>query len=137
MPRLIPLALALCAALAIAGCGTAGTTVSTSGLHGDAKAVADTVSSLQSDAQAGDAAKVCGDLAPSLVKQLSRGSRSCANALPDQLKVISDFSLSISSVKVSGNTATARVKDVSAGKTHYDTLRLVKVGNAWKVSGLQ
>lgn len=137
MGRLRLLALAAATALAVAGCGTASSTVSTKGLQGQGKAVAQAIASLQSDAQSGDASKVCADLAPSLAKRLADGAGgSCADALSDQLKLISDYSLSVTSIKITGDTATARVKDVAGGKTHHDTLRLVKVGGDWKIAGL-
>ena len=136
----LPLAGALCAAaLGLSACGQS--TVNTSSLSGDAKSVAQTISDLQKDAQNRDQNKVCqNDLASSVVSKLAATGGSCPSALSGQLKEIDSFDLSLASgnaVQVNGNTATARVKTTSAGKTRYDTLTLVKEGNRWKVSGLQ
>ena len=128
-------------ALALAGCGTAAT-ISTSGLTPAQKLVATAISNFQSDAQANDTSKLCSqDLAPSVVRALSVGGHTCPSVMSDQLKVVdpTGFTLSLvaNSIKISGTTATATVKDTQSGKTtHLDTLRLAKVGTTWKIAGL-
>jgi hypothetical protein len=134
------LALSATVAVLVAGCATTGT-VSTSGLSGAQKDIATTIGDFQSDAQAGDAAKICSaELAPSVVAALNANGHTCEAVIKDQLKVVDSFSLQLptnNAIKVNGNTATAVVQDTQSGKTtHVDTLTLVKSGNTWKIARL-
>jgi hypothetical protein len=137
--RRLRLALPALAAVALAGCGTAGT-VSTTGLSGPEKAIATTISNFQSDAETNAPSKVCeNDLAPSVVQALSTGGHTCAGVISEQLKVVDSFDLALvaHSIKVNGDTATAEVEDTQSGKTtHIDTITLVKSGSTWKISKL-
>jgi hypothetical protein len=126
-------------ALALAACGPA--TVSTSQFSGESKAVAQTISDLQKDAQNRDQNKICDhDLASTVVTRLRAAGASCPTAINNQLKEVDNFDLSLASagaITVNGNTATARVKTTSANKTRFETLTLVKEGTRWKVASLQ
>jgi ribonuclease HI len=138
--RLLPASAgALLAALGLAACGTA--TVSTSQLHGDSKAVAQTISDFQHDAQNRDQTKLCNnDLASTVVARLKATGGSCTTVISNQLKEVDNGDLTLASsnaIAVTGTTATARVKTTSANKIRFDTLTLVKEGTRWKVSGLQ
>lgn len=125
--------------LGLSACGT--TTVSTSQFSGEDRAVAQTISDLQKDAQNRDESKLCNnDLASTVVARLKATGGSCTSALTGQLKEIDNFDLSLSSasaIKVTGATATARVKTTSANKSRFDTLMLVKEGTRWKIAALQ
>jgi hypothetical protein len=130
------LAMAGAASLAL-GLSACAKTVSTSGLTGESKAAAETVKALQSDVTAGDEKKICQkDLAKSLVTKLSASGGSCEKAIKDQLTQIDSFELTVEAMQVSGNTATAHVKSIYAGKHRKSTLALVKEGAKWKISGL-
>jgi hypothetical protein len=127
-------------AVMLAGCATTGT-VSTSGLTGAQKDIATTIGNFQSDAQAGDAAKICSsDLAPSVVAALNANGHTCEAVIKDQLKVVDSFNLQLptnNAIKVNGNTATAVVQDTESGKTtHVDTLTLTRSGQTWKIARL-
>ena len=132
---LVPAALA---AAVVAGCGT--TAVSTSGLSGEQKAVATTVSNFQGDALDNQASKICSDdLAPAVVKALEAGGQSCETVISNQLKVVNNFNLTIvpGTIKIDGPVATVQVQDTQSGKSkHVDTLRLVKSGSTWKIAGV-
>jgi hypothetical protein len=134
-----PVTATVLAATGLTACGaTMG--VSTGNLTGDSRLIAQTISNLQSDAQSRNNQKVCAnDLASSVVAQLKAGGRDCASVISDQLNEVDNFDVSLdgaNAIAVSGTTATARVKSTSGSKTRRDTLKLVKEGARWKISGL-
>ncbi len=123
-------------AAALSGCATSGST-STKNFSGESQAVAQTVSNFASDAQSRNTTKLCeSDLAGTLVAQLEAGGAKCKDVMTHQLPEVDDFTLTIESINIDGKMATARVKDVNSGKDHFDTLKLVKDGGEWKISGL-
>ena len=128
----------LCApllAVGFAACGTA--TVSTAGFKGEAHAVAQAVSNLQSDATAGEEKKVCAnDLSSAVVSRLG-GSKGCEKVIKNQPTEVDSLELSVQSVQVNGATASAHVKSVYEGKPRLSTLTLVKESGKWKLSALQ
>lgn len=114
-----------------------GETASTSSFKGESHKVAETVSNLESDATALSEQKVCdNDLAATLTTRLG-GSSGCQANLKKQLREIDALSMTIKSIAVNGNRATARVQSVYSGKNRIATLLLVKEGSHWKVSGVQ
>jgi hypothetical protein len=128
----------LCAvplATGMAACGT--TTVSTSSFKGEQQKVAQAVAQLQSHATALEAKKICGeDLAAANVARLNGASGGCKRAIESQLKQIDSFETTVQSVQISGNTATARVKGVNAGKKTLQTVTFAKQGGRWRISGV-
>jgi hypothetical protein len=141
----------LCVASAALGLAACGTTVSTAGFQGEEHQVAQALSSLQSDATAGDQHKICtSDLAKTLVARLNAAASKshasatsvagCERAIKGQLGEVDRFDLSVKSVTVSSAaappTATAHVTSLYAGKTQPGTVLLVKEGATWKVAGL-
>jgi hypothetical protein len=140
MPLLLKRATALLSApllaLALSACAK---TVSTSGLSGESKKVAETVKDLQADATAGEQKKICqNDLASTIVARLNTATGGCQRAIKDQLAEIDSFEVTIDSVAITSpaRTATARVKSVYSGKKRTSTLSLVKESGKWKVSAL-
>ena len=120
----------------IAGLAACGETASTSGFSGESQKVAQTVSNFQSDASANNQKKLCeDDLAATLTNQLRRAG-GCQAAIKEQLKDIDSFGLTIESVAVTGSSALARVKSTYSGKNAIATLKLVKEGSHWKISGI-
>lgn len=122
-------------ATGLAGCGS---TVSTGSFKGEEKAVAETVSNLQSDATAGDQGKICkNDLSAEVVARLG-GVAGCEAAIKTQLGEIDNPEASVSSVKVQtpGKAATAVVKSVNEGKSTETTVTLVHEDGRWKVSAV-
>jgi hypothetical protein len=142
----------LCIPLCALGLTACGTTVSTSSFQGEEREVAQTISNLQSDATAGDQAKICTrDLASAVVERLSGAQPTpgpvpasalagCKRAIKNQLAEVDRFDLSVQSVQVSAagarHTASARVKSIYAGKTRPSTVLLVKEGRTWKIERL-
>jgi hypothetical protein len=142
MPLLLKRASALlCAPLLALGLSACAKTLSTSGLSGESKRVAETIKNLQSDVTAGEEKKICQkDLASTVVKGLSSAKGGCQQAIKDQLAEIDSFEVTIDSVQLGGTsaarTATARVKSVYSGKKRTSTVSLVKESGKWKVSSL-
>ena len=126
-------ALAIAVGAAAQGCAT----TTSSSFKGPAHNVAQTLTDLQSDVTTGDEQQVCKrDLAGAVRARLATAGGSCAAALKDQLPQITDFTLTVESVKVNGTTASAQVKSIRSGKTVVQTVQLVKEGTRWKVSSL-
>lgn len=142
MPALFKRALALlCAPLLALGLAACAKSVSTSGLTGESKQVAETIKNLQSDVTAGEQKKICeNDLASALVTRLNTVKGGCQQAIKNQLAEVDSFEVTIDSVALGGTTAartaTAHVKSVYAGKKRAAVLSLVKEGGKWKVSAL-
>jgi hypothetical protein len=111
---------------------------SASDFKGDQKAVAQTVEDLQSASRKSDETKLCNDvLAPALVTKIKTASEgTCESALNDALRDVDSWELTVKKVAVNGTTATATVQSDTGKDNRLDTLTLVKVGNAWKISEL-
>ncbi|MGA2320464.1 MAG: nuclear transport factor 2 family protein [Solirubrobacteraceae bacterium] len=120
-------------ALLLASCGSA---VSTTAFKGEEHGVAQAIANLQSNATAGEEKKICEeDLAGPLVTRLG-GVAGCETAIKSQLAEVDSFEVTVESIKLAGDTATASVKSVYAGKNRIGNLTLVKEAGKWKVSGL-
>jgi hypothetical protein len=130
---LLPVALLLAV---LSGCGNVPTKSSTT-FTGESASVADAINSFQSAAQSRDNSKLCTQVfAPELAAKLRNSGGGCTHVVGDQLKAVENYNLTIESITVNGNSAQARVKSISDGKTHFDTLLLTKVGTSWRLSGL-
>jgi hypothetical protein len=125
----------LCAPLLTLGLSACAQTVSTSGLKGEAKAAAETVKELQSNATAGEAKKICqDDLDHAVVARLASSSGGCQEAIKKQLAEIDSVELTVESMQVTGTSALAHVKSIYSGKKRISTMSLVKEGKKWKIS---
>lgn len=131
-----PLAV-ICAALCPLALAACSTSTSTAGFKGTEHDVAQTVANLQSDITAGEEKKICeNDLAAPVVSRLG-GAKECESTLKDQLAEIDNTELEVESVKLSGSTATARVKSVHGGKKRTTDVTLVEEGGKWKISAVE
>jgi Putative lumazine-binding len=129
-----PLAILLALALGLGACGS---TVSTSGFKGEAHAVAQRISDLQSDVSALNEQKICEqDFSRAARARLSTGGNTCKQALKRQLGSIDDYELTVEKIAVSGAGATARVRSTWSGKLSINSLKLVKEGGSWRVEGV-
>lgn len=121
-------------ALGLAACGGA---VSTSGFKGEAHAVAQRISDLQSDVTAANEQKICAeDFSSAARGRLSTGGGTCKQALKRQLGSIDGYELTVKQIAVRGATATATVQSTWSGKLRLATLELVREGRRWRISGL-
>jgi hypothetical protein len=138
-PRSVACALVVAAALGAAGC-TSTNGSSAGDFTGAEKEVATTIDHLQSDIRSSDADKVCSrDLSRRLVDQITKkSSKSCASALDDPLKDVSDANLDVKKgdITINGNRATARVTSGSGSDKRPDTLTFVRERGGWKLDGL-
>lgn len=127
----------LFAVLLALGVGACGSTVSTSSFKGEAHAVAQRISDLQSDVSALNEQKICEqDFSRAARARLSTGGNTCKQALKRQLGSIDAYELTVEKIAVSGATATARVRSTWAGKLSSNRLKLVKEGGSWRVEGV-
>jgi hypothetical protein len=136
-PRRASLLAALAVLLSV-GLAACGNTVSTGSFKGESKAVAERISTFQSDLVAGSEQKLCAnDLARAVEVRLRAAGSTCQQALKNQLGAIDDYEMSVQKVAVLHTAATAKVKSTWSGKQRLRTLALVKEGGAWKISELQ
>lgn len=136
------LALLAVAAVALAGCTSQGSGGdSTDKFQGEERLVANTVEDLQSAATKadGDQDKICRDLlARELAREIASHGRTCQAAVDEALKDADTFDLEVQpgGVKITGSTATARVKAEHGERDEIVTLGLTKQGTGWRVSDL-
>jgi len=127
--------LAALLALAATGCGASQTPESANEFKGEQAAVAEVVDQLAAAGKAGDAEKICADvLSKQLVTELKSAGGDCVTEMDRAIDDASDFDLTVRSVKVNGDTATAQVRQGDAGE--IATFTFVKEGGAWRASAL-
>jgi uncharacterized protein YukE len=126
------------AVLLCLGIGACGSSVTTSAFKGEAHAVAQRVSDLQSDISAASEQNICEkDFSRAARARLSTAGNTCKAALKRQLGSIDDYELTLKKIAVNGATATAQVRSTWSGKLHTSTLKLVKEGGSWRVEGVE
>jgi hypothetical protein len=129
--RRAPIAVALVAVLAVAGCTT--TSSSSSKFTGAKGQVADVVSNLQQAGQRKDANKICTQiLSRSLVQAISDAGTSCEQEMKKAIDDADDFDLTVQSVTINGNQATARVRRGKDGPTA--TFKFVRESGGWRAT---
>jgi hypothetical protein len=131
------LILAATAAFAVTGCASQGSSDDSSGkFRGDQRLVANTVEDFESAASKGDQDQICRDLlAKALVDQFASHGGTCEDAVDGALKDTDSFNLTVESVAINGQQATARVKaDRGKEPDEQRTLTLVKQGTGWRIS---
>ena len=128
MRRITPLVSLPLTVVALAGCG--GTDQSA--------AVKATVVAYGNAVAAKDYAKICQLFAPSLLQPMASINLPCTTALArSSLRTLVRPTLAVLSVKVTGQSALARVHTGAANQTPADTtLGLVRVGSAWRLASL-
>lgn len=132
------LAITVLAVLPSVVLGACGSAVTTSGFKGEAHAVAQRISDLQSDISAASEQNICEkDFSRAARARLSTAGNTCKAALKRQLGSIDDYELTIEKIAVSATTATAQVRSTWSGKLRNSTLKLVKEGGAWRVEGVE
>jgi hypothetical protein len=130
---LFPICL-LCA-LALSACGQS--TSSAGDFEGEAQGVAATVEDIQKAAQGDEADRICRDfLTAALAETIAAGPSSCPTELKKAILDVDSLQVDTETVKVTGTTATARVKGVASPEDVVRTLSFEKSGNParWRVS---
>ena len=130
----------LAAALAVlaAGCApqTRRSSNSVSKFTGDQRAAAQTVEDLQSAANDSDETKICtGLLAKALADRLAAAGHGCPEVVNATLKDTDSTDMTVESVRVTGDRATARVKFETGKKDRRGNVALVREGGRWRVAG--
>lgn len=124
------LAIAVVLALGVSACGASDAEPET-----PQEAITQVVDNLSAAGQRRDADRICKEiLAKRLVDELKTAGGDCVTEMDRAIKDATDFNLTISQVKVTGNSATARVRQGEDGDTA--TFSFVKEGNVWKASAL-
>jgi hypothetical protein len=136
-PRLSA-AFAVVAAALAAGCQPTSTRSDSAGkFRGDQRLVAQTVEDLESAAGDNDEARICRDLlSRALAGRLAQGGRSCAASVDEAVKDADSLELTVESVRVAGDRATARVKLETGANDRRATLQLVRENRRWKIANL-
>jgi hypothetical protein len=130
-------AVATCAAL-IAGCApTTSSNTKLSDFRGDQRAVAQAVVDFQSAANDGNEQRICRDLlAQSLASRLGARGRACPAAVHEAIRDADSLDMTVQSVSVDGQRASARVKLETGDKDRTATLALVRERGTWRIAGL-
>ena len=136
MRRALPV-LALLVCLPLAGCTQAGTknSDSTKNFTGDQKAVASTVEDLQTAAKDRKGTTICGDLITAELRDKISAS-DCPKVMKDAVRDTDEVDLQVKTVKVTGDTAVASVKEKTGGNDRLRTIELQKVAGRWRISAL-
>ena len=118
------------ALLLLAGCGEQGPTPE--------EQVRATVAEFGRATAAKDYAELCNRLlAPSLVEEVESIGLPCERAMRQGLRDVRDPRLTIGEIDVRDDRATAQIRSSAAGEEpSQDTLELVNVDGAWKISSL-
>jgi hypothetical protein len=127
----------LCAPLLAIGVSACASTTSGS-FKGEPKAIAQTISDLQTEATAGEAKKICTSLlASSVTARLHSASGGCTQAIKNQISQVDTLSLTVQSIlPQTATSASAKVKSTYAGQSKITTVSLVKEDGKWKISKL-
>jgi hypothetical protein len=128
------LVLPVLAALALSACGSSSKTTTVK-FAGAQKDVADVVDKLAAAGRRGDAKTICDDiLAKQLLAELKTAGGDCQTEMKNAIRDANDYDLQVRSVKVTGDNATAQVRQGDKGAVA--TFTFVKEGGAWRASAL-
>lgn len=132
-------ALAAVVVLVLGACGR-GEPDSSSKFKGEEKLIANAIEDFQSAGSKRDGDRICRDLlAVEVVRAIEQasGKRKCAARIEDSLDDADTFEITVRSVSVKGNTATAVVaSDAGNEKDRVDTMTLAKEDRRWKIASL-
>jgi hypothetical protein len=124
------LAVALVAALALAGCGDSGPT--------EEEQVRSTLNAFSRATAAKDYQALCDRLlAPSLIADLKKIGLPCEIALQQGLAEVKEPRLIIGDINVDGKKATAQVRTSAQGQApSSDTVELERTDEGWRIASL-
>src|SRR4051812_24008598 len=128
-PSTALLAAALAVAALAAGCApqTSSSSNSVTKFRGDQRAAAQAVEDLQSAADDSNEAKICTQiLARALADRLAAAGHGCPAAVDAATKDADSTDMTVESVRVDGDRATARVKFETGKKDRVGTISLVR-----------
>ena len=131
-------ATALAVAALAAGCApqTGSSSNSVSKFRGDQRAAAQAVEDFQAAADDSDETKICtGLLAKALADRLAAAGHGCPAVVNATLKDTDSTDMTVESVRVTGDRATARVKFETGKKDRRGNIALVRESGGWRISG--
>jgi hypothetical protein len=121
-------------ALLVSACGATETS-NQPNFNDQQQQVAEVVDNLADAGRRGDAERICKEiLAKRLVDELKAAGGDCVTEMDRAIKDASDYDLQVRSIKITGNSATAQVRQGDDGRTA--TFTFVKEGGVWKASAL-
>jgi putative lumazine-binding protein len=125
-----PLAAVLAVSGVFFGCG---------GGPSDTERVHDVVEAFGEASAAKDYQRLCDDLlAPKLVSEVESAGLPCELAVKQGLGDVSAPQLTIGTIRVKGDSATADVQSSAKGEQpSRDTLQLVRVDDSWRIASLK
>ena len=125
-----PIAALLAVSGVLCGCGDG---------PSDTQRVHDVVEAFGQASAAKDYQRLCDDLlAPKLVSDVESAGLPCELALKQGLGEVSSPRLTIGTIRVTGDSATADVQSSAKGEEpSRDTLQLVRVDDSWRVASLK
>ena len=125
-----PLIALILGAVGVCGCG---------GGLSDTEQVQATVDAFGRATAAKDYQRLCDDLlAPKLVSEVESAGLPCELALKQGLGDVSAPRLTIGTIRVKGDSATADVQSSAQGEEpSRDTLQLVRVDDSWRIASLK
>lgn len=100
------------------------------------KALGTLVSDFSSDVSSSNEAKICSQILSSTLVGALNSHGGCKTDVSNQLATISNFSLTITKYRISGERAVGLVRSDYDGKTRTATLQFVKEGSGWRISGI-
>jgi hypothetical protein len=120
---------ALLAGVALVGCGGGPT---------EEEQVRETVDAFSKATAAKDYDKLCKQLlAPKLLEQVGQAGLPCEVALSKGLGDVKDPKVTVGTITVNGDEATADIRTSAAGQPpSRDTLKLSKIGGRWQITSL-
>lgn len=127
-------ALVVLAVLPLTACGAAQTSSNTK-FKGEQGKVAQVVDDLAAAGSGHHPDRICADiLSKEIVAELKTAGGDCESEMKAAIEDASDFDLTVQSVKVNGNAATAEVRQGKDGK--ITTFSFVKENGAWRANQL-
>ena len=123
--------------LALGGCTSQATggSDSSSNFQGEPRVVAKAIEDFESAATKGDNDAICsGMLAPGLVASYKQQTGTCAKGVDDAIKDTDAFGITVKSVRINGNRATANVTVDVGDSDRRQSMTLTRQGQVWKIS---
>ena len=128
-------ALVVLLVLPLAACGAAKQSSSDSKFSGEQAKVAQVVDDLAAAGRGHKPATICSDiLSKQVVAELKSAGGDCESEMKSAIEDATDFDLQVRSVKVTGNSATAQVRQGDKGQVL--TYSFVKENGNWRASAL-